>query len=120
MDTQVNPNKLFIGNLPYSASEDQLQDLIAPHGTIVSLKLITDRETGRSRGIAFVEMSTVEEAEAVIAALNDYELDGRKLRVNVAQPKAPRRDFNGGGGSGGYRGGGGNSGGFRRGNDRSY
>lgn len=115
MDTQVNPKKLFVGNLPYSVTEDQLSEMVAPHGTIVSLKLITDRETGRSRGIAFVELETEAMAEAVIAALNETDLEGRAIRVNVAQPKAPRRDFNGGGG---YRGG--NSGGYRGGNDRRY
>jgi RNA recognition motif-containing protein len=123
MDTQVNPNKLFIGNLPYSVTEDQLNEMIAPHGTIVSLKLITDRETGRSRGIAFAELETEAMAEAVIAALNETEVDGRNIRVNVAQPKAPRRDF-GGGGNGGYRGGsngGSSNGGYRSGgNDRRY
>lgn len=124
MDTQVNPKKLFIGNLPYSVTEDQLNEMIAPHGTIVSLKLITDRETGRSRGIAFAELETEAMAEAVIAALDGTDLEGRPVRVNVAQPKAPRRDFGGGGNSGGYRGGssgGSSNGGYRSGgNDRRY
>lgn len=99
---QVNPKKLFVGNLPYSASEGQLRELFSPHGEIVDLKIITDRNTGQSKGIAFIEFSSEEEAQTAIKAVNETELDGRKLMVNVAKPPRPREDRSFGGGRGGH------------------
>jgi len=98
---QVNPKKLFVGSLPYSTTEGELTDLFSPHGEIVDLKIIMDRNTGQSKGIAFVEFSTVEQAEAAIQALHDTELDGRNIVVNVAKPPRPRES--GGFGGGGNR-----------------
>ena len=114
----VNPKKLFVGNLPYSTTEDQLNELFSQYGQLTEVKLITDRMTGRSRGIAFVEFANEEEAAAAVEAVNGYEMDGRALMVNVARPQAPRenRSFGGGGGRG-YGGGGGGRG-FGGGGDR--
>lgn len=115
--SQPNPRKLFVGNLPYSATQEQIEDLFTPHGEIREVKLIIDRATGRSKGIAFVEYVNEDDAQKAIEAVHGTELDGRALIVNVARPQAPRefgprRDF-GGGGRGGYNrgGGGGRSGG---------
>jgi len=79
--------KLFVGNLPYSVGDDELQKAFEDHGAVVSVVVIRDRETGRSRGFGFVEMETEEMAEAAAAALDGFEMDGRRLRVNPAQPK---------------------------------
>jgi RNA recognition motif-containing protein len=98
--------KLYIGNLPYSASEQDLSNVFAECGTVSSVKLITDRETGRSKGFAFVEMSSDEEATKVIEEFNGATMDGRAMNISEARPQAPRE-----GGGGGGRGGGG--GGFR-------
>jgi RNA recognition motif-containing protein len=95
-------SKIYVGGLPYSATESQLTDLFAPHGTVESARVITDKFTGQSRGFGFVEMSTAEEAKSAIAALNATQLDGRTLTVNEAKPQEPRSD---GGRSGGDRGG---------------
>jgi len=105
--------KLFVGNLPFSATEDSVRALFAPHGTIESLALINDRETGRPRGFGFVEMPQADAAKA-IEALNGFSMGGRQLRVNEAQDR-PRMGGGGGrpGGGGGYRGGGGGGGGYR-------
>lgn len=113
-DSQVNPNKLFVGNLPYSVTEDQLREIFAEYGEIVDLKLIIDRMSGRSKGIAFVEYASKEMADAAIEAVNGMEVDGRALIVNVARPFQPRERSEGGGG--GF--GGGNRGGFRGGDRR--
>ena len=86
--------KLYVGNLPWSATEDQVRELFAPHGEVHAVTIITDRETGRSRGFGFVEMENADEAKE---ALNDKEFGGRPLRVNEAHERAPRR----GGGFGG-------------------
>ena len=95
--------RLYVGNLPFSADEDQVRDLFAQNDRTVSeVKLITDRETGRPRGFGFVQMSTDEEAEAAIRDLNGYSLDGRALTVNEAR----ERSSGGGGGRGGGGGGG--------------
>jgi RNA recognition motif-containing protein len=102
-------NKLYVGNLPFSATEAQLTDMFGQCGTVDSVRLITDRDTGRSKGFAFVEMSSEEEAEKSIAEFSGKELDGRALTVNEARPQAPRQGFGGGGGGGGF--GGGRSGG---------
>jgi len=94
--------KLYVGNLPWSTTEDDLRQMFGEHGDVESVALITDRETGRSRGFAFVEMDT-EGAEKAISEFNGKDMGGRALRVNEAQDK-PRRS--GGGGSGGGGGGG--------------
>ena len=105
-DPQENPNKLFVGNLPWSTTQDQLQELFAQYGEIVDIHLVTDRMSGRSRGIAFVEFATKEEAQAAIDAANGMELEGRALLVNVARPRAPRNNNFRGGNRGGYNRGG--------------
>ena len=90
-------NKLYVGNLSYSITDASLSNAFAECGTVVSAKVITDRETGRSKGFGFVEMTTAEEAEAAINRLNGSELDGRSLRVNVARPqenRGPRNNRN--------------------------
>ncbi len=103
--------KLYVGNLSYSTTEQDLSRLFGESGTVVSAQVITDRETGQPRGFAFVEMSTDAEAQAAIAANNGKNVDGRALAVNESRP----REGGGGGGSrgggGGYGGGGGRSGG---------
>ena len=80
-------NKLFVGNLPFSVGEGELETAFADHGTVLSVVVIRDNETGRSRGFGFVEMETGEMAEAAVGALDGFEMDGRRLRVNEAQPK---------------------------------
>ncbi len=97
--------KLYFGGLSYNTTDDSLKAAVQGFGNVVSAKVITDRETGRSRGFGFVEMSTDEEADAVLAALDGKEIDGRTVRVSVARPPE-----NNGGGRGGF--GGGNRGGF--------
>ena len=94
---------IYVGNLSYDTTQDQLQALFEAHGEVSSVNVITDRDTGRPRGFAFVEMATEQAASAAIAALNGQEVDGRALTVNEAKPRAPR---SGGGGRGGSRGGG--------------
>lgn len=87
--------KLYVGGLPYRSTDSELEETFAPHGTVVSAKVVTDRETGQSRGFGFVEMSNDEEAQAAISALNNTEMDGRKIVVNEARPlenRPPRRD----------------------------
>ena len=99
-------NKLFVGNLSFETTENDLNDAFAAHGTVTETNLMMDRSTGRPRGFGFVTMSTAEEAQKAIAALNGTELKGRALTVNVARP---REESRGGGrrqfGGGGYRGG---------------
>jgi RNA recognition motif-containing protein len=99
-------SKLYVGGLPYATTESQLTTLFAAHGTVESARVIADKFTGQSRGFGFVEMSTSEEAQAAITALNGTELEGRSLTVNEAKPQEPR---SGGGGGGGGRFGGGNN-----------
>ena len=89
--------KLYVGGLPYSVTEDKLQEIFSAHGTVESARVITDRFTGRSRGFGFVEMSNEEEAQTAIDSLNGSDLDGRSLTVNEARPQENR----GGGGDGG-------------------
>jgi RNA recognition motif-containing protein len=98
-------NKLYVGSLPYSTTEQELSELFAAHGTVQSAKVISDRYTGQSRGFGFVEMSTDEEAQKAIAALNGSPLGGRTLVVNEARPQA-KRPYGEGGPGGGNRGGG--------------
>jgi RNA recognition motif-containing protein len=99
-------SKLYVGNLSYSTTSSDLEQLFAQHGTVQSAEVISDRETGRSKGFGFVQMGTDEEAQAAIAALNGQEHDGRPLTVNEAKPREDR-PRGGGGGGGGYGGGGG-------------
>jgi RNA recognition motif-containing protein len=90
--------KIYVGNLPYSATEDELRDLFGQHGEVTSVSLVNDRETGRPRGFGFVEMAG-EDADAAIQALDGAQMGGRTLKVNEARP----RENNGGGGGGGFR-----------------
>ena len=110
--------KLFVGNIPHSTTEAELRALFEPHGAIEQVSIVTDRDTGRSRGFAFVEMTDSAEAEKAIAALNGQELGGRALNINEARPKTdrggPPRGGRPGGGSGGRPGGGGRQGGGGR------
>jgi len=107
-------SKIYVGGLPYSATEQQLTDLFSPYGTVESVRVITDKITGQSRGFGFVEMTSAEEAKKAIQALNATQLGGRTLTVNEARPQEPR----GGGGGGGYGGGGGGGGRGGRGGGR--
>ena len=104
--------KLFVGNLSFNTTENDLQDAFAAHGSVVETNLMMDKMSGRPRGFAFVTMSTPEEAQKAIDALNGKELDGRALTVNIARPReerppgggggrGPRREYGGGGGGGG-------------------
>src|SRR2546423_4842491 len=93
----MSNNKLFVGNLSFNTTENDLQDTFAAHGTVLEANLMMDRVSGRPRGFGFVTMSTPEEAEAAISALHGKEIDGRALTVNVAKPREERS------GSGGWR-----------------
>src|SRR6187401_2127079 len=92
-------SKLYVGGLPYSVTNDRLQEIFSEHGTVESANVISDKVTGQSRGFGFIEMSSSGEAQKAISALNGTQMDGRTLTVNEAKPQA-RRD--GGGGGGGY------------------
>jgi RNA recognition motif-containing protein len=106
--------KLYVGNLSYNTDSSLLQEMFSQHGTVESAEIISDRETGRSKGFGFVQMGTDDEASSAIAAMNGKEVDGRALTVNEAKPKESRPKFGGGsGGGGGYAGGGGGGGGRR-------
>jgi len=94
---------IYVGNLSFDTSDADLQAAFAAHGEVTSARVITDRDTGRSRGFGFVEMPSSDEANAALSALDGTELDGRSLKVNEARPRTER----GGGGRGGYGGGGG-------------
>lgn len=83
-------SKLYVGGLPYSMGDDELSDAFKEHGTVTSATVIKDRDTGQSKGFGFVEMSTDEEAQAAIKALDNQELSGRRIRVNEARPKEER------------------------------
>ncbi len=98
--------KLYIGNLPFSATEQVLADTFAQCGTVESVKIITDRDSGRSKGFGFVEMASDAEAQAVISKFNGADYEGRAMTVNEARPMEPREN-RGGGGRGGFGGGGG-------------
>lgn len=106
--------KLYVGNLPYSIGEGELQELFSKAGNVESVKVMRDMATGRARGFAFVEMATDEEAQKAIAEFNEYELGGRALAVNEARPKPASSGAGGGGGFGGGRGRGGGGGGRNR------
>ena len=104
--------KLFVGNLSFNTTENDLNDAFAQHGTVVEANLMMDRATGRPRGFGFVTMSSPEEAQKAIDALNGKQLDGRPLTVNIARPREERPQGGGGGGGGRreYGGGGGRGG----------
>jgi len=93
---------IFVGNLSFNTNEDELRQMFEPYGQVDRVSILTDRDTGRSRGFGFVEMSSNEDGEKAIAALNGQQIGGRTINVNEARPKAER----GGGGGGGYGGGG--------------
>ena len=99
--------KLYVGNLPYSVSDSDLQQMFEAHGAVQSAQVIMDRDTGRSKGFGFVEMGSDAEAQAAIQAMNGNEIDGRALTVNEARPKEGGGGGGGRGGRGGYGGGGG-------------
>jgi RNA recognition motif-containing protein len=109
--------KLYVGNLPYSANDQTLQDFFSQCGTVESAKVITDRDSGRSKGFGFVEMSSEQEATEAINKFNGQDMDGRAISVSEARPPERRegggggRGFGGGGGGGGFGGGGGGFGG---------
>jgi cold-inducible RNA-binding protein len=98
--------KLYVGNLSYDVTSSELETLLAAHGTVLSAQVISDRDTGRSKGFGFVEMDSASEADAAIEALNGKQNGDRALTVNEAKPREPRSG-GGGGGRGGYGGGGG-------------
>ena len=102
-------NKLFVGNLSFDVTENDLQDLFAQAGPVSSVNIMQDRATGRARGFGFVEMATDADAQKAITMFNGKDLQGRALTVNEARPREERS----GGGGGGYRGGGGGGGGYR-------
>jgi RNA recognition motif-containing protein len=116
---------IYVGNLSWSMTDDDLMNLFTEHGSVTSAKILKDKMNGRSKGFGFVEMEDDEAAKAAIAALNEVEIQGRKLIVNESQPRAegdrPKRSF-GGGGGGGYKksGGGGYGGGGNRGGGGGY
>ena len=95
--------KLYVGNLSFDVTQDQLQDMFSPYGSVQSAQLISDRDTGRSKGFGFVEMSSDREAEAAIGGLNGQTVEGRALTVNEAKPKGVRPVTGGGGYGGGSR-----------------
>ena len=107
--------KLFVGNLSFAVLENELQDLFAQAGTVVSVNVMQDKFTGKSRGFGFVEMSSDQEAQKAIELLHGKEFQGRNLTVNVARPREERGDggYRGGGGGGRDRRGGGGGGGYR-------
>lgn len=105
---------IYVGNLPYSTTDGELEAMFAPHGQVDRAQVIMDRETGRSRGFGFVEMSNPQDAQKAIGAMNGFDINGRKLKVNEAQPREQRSGGGGGfggGGRGGFGGGGGRGGG---------
>jgi len=110
--------KLYVGNLSYSVTNADLENLFSPHGTIRSAEVITDRATGQAKGFGFVEMESDAEAQAAISALDGKEHGGRALKVNEARPRESRSGGGYGGGGGGYGGGGGGGGGYGGGGGR--
>lgn len=112
---------IYVGNLPWSLTDEELQDLFAEYGTVSRARHMTDRETGRPRGFGFVEMEDRDEGEKAIESLNGVEIEGRPLKVNEARPREERPRSFGGGGGGGFGGGrgGGGGGGYGGGGGRS-
>ncbi len=110
--------KLYVGGLPYSVDDAQLNEMVAPFAAVVSAKVVQDKYSGRSKGFGFVEVASDEDAQKVIDGLNGTEIGGRSIKVDVARPMAPRTGGGGGGGGGPRRGGGygGGGGGGRQGN----
>src|SRR5258705_5695314 len=100
-------SKLYVGGLPYSVTEGRLQEIFSAHGSVESANVISDKFTGQSRGVGFVEMSSASEAQKAIESLNGTQFEGRSLTVNEAKPMAKREGFGGGGGNRGGGGGGG-------------
>lgn len=111
---------IYVSKLNFRTSSESLQELFARYGEVSSANVITDRETGRSRGFGFVEMPDESEAKAAIEALNDTEFEGMRIVVNEARPKEDRDDRRGGGNRGGGYGRGGNGGGYNRGGGGGY
>ena len=111
---------IYVGNLPFSTTDTELEDLFSPFGSVSRAAIITDRETGRSRGFGFVEMDNDEEGRKAIAEMNEKEFNGRNLTVNEARPRAPHPGGGGGGGYGGGSGGGGGGGYSGGGGSRGY
>jgi len=103
--------KMYVGNLPFSTSENDLRQLFSEYGTVTDLHLPVDRDSGRLRGFAFVTMDSATAMSEAIRALNDKDFQGRNLTINEARPKEDRPAYAGGGGGGGYGGGGGGGGG---------
>lgn len=115
---------IYVGNLSWNLKDQDLSNLFASHGEVVSAKIVTDKFTNRSKGFGFVEMANDDQAQAAIAALNGSEVDGRNIVVNESRPKPEggsggggfkKRSFGGGGGGGGYNKGGGGGGGYKKG-----
>jgi RNA recognition motif-containing protein len=107
--------RLYVGNISYGTTKEVLEKAFSEHGEVSAVNIITDRQTGRPKGFAFVEMATPEAAEAAKAALNGFELDGRTINVDNAREQEQRRPGGFGGGRGGFGGGGGGGGGYGRG-----
>jgi cold-inducible RNA-binding protein len=104
MEDQVSSAKLYVGNLSYETSEASLRTVFEPHGSVSSVNLITDRDSGRPKGFGFVEMGTAEEAQTAKTALDGSQLDGRAIKVDTAKEQVPRAPRSGGGyGGGGYQ-----------------
>src|SRR5205085_1147085 len=116
----VMGQKLYVGNLSYNTTSSDLEQLFSQHGTVQSAEVISDRDSGRSKGFGFVEMGSDQEAQAAITALNGQQHDGRTLTVNEAKPREDRGPRGGGGGGGGGRGGYGGGGGGRSGGGGGY
>lgn len=114
--------KIYVGNLPFSATQESLSEMFSQFGTVSSTKIITDRDTGRSKGFGFVEMTDASEADAAIEKLHGSDMGGRNLTVNEAKPMEPRSGGFGGGGDRGGRGGdrGGDRGGFGGGGNKRW
>ena len=113
---KLNQMDIYVGNLPYTATEGDVTGLFAAYGPVERVKIITDRETGQSKGFAFVTLGDQTQLNAAIEALNDYDYNGRALRVNASEPKESRPSgggYGGGGGGGDRRGGGGGGGGYK-------
>src|SRR5437667_5093852 len=121
-EEQIMGKKLYVGNMSYDVDSSALEQMFAPHGTVQSAQIITDRDTGKSKGFGFVEMSSDAEAQAAISAMNGQDHGGRALTVNEAKPREERPRSGGGGGSGGsdsYSGGGRSSSGGASGRSRN-
>jgi cold-inducible RNA-binding protein len=101
----MNPTRLFVGNLPYQTLEQDIQDMFSQAGNVTSVNLMFDKFTGKSRGFAFVELATAEEANKAVEMFNGKDMQGRALTVNIARPREERPRSNAGGGGGGFRGG---------------